>query len=53
VQVHLASSLSWGAAGRPGQRAPRAKSEMSCGVTVSKPTTSSIPGSDGSAISVT
>jgi hypothetical protein len=32
------------------QRAPRAKSEMSCGVAVSKPTTSSIPGSFGSAI---
>ena len=34
----------------PAQRAPRAKSEMSCGVAVSKPTTSSIPGSFGSAI---
>jgi hypothetical protein len=34
----------------PVQRAPRAKSEMSCGVAVSKPTTSSIPGSAGSAI---
>ena len=32
------------------QRAPPAKSEMSCGVAVSKPTTSSIPGSAGSAI---
>src|SRR5262245_6577532 len=32
------------------QRAPRAKSEMSCGVAVSKPTTSSIPWSVGSAI---
>jgi hypothetical protein len=29
---------------------PRAKSEISCGVAVSKPTTSSIPGSAGSAI---
>ena len=29
--------------------APRAKSEMSCGVAVSKPTTSSIPWSAGSA----
>lgn len=34
----------------PSQRAPRAKSEISCGVAVSKPTTSSIPGSAGSAI---
>ena len=37
-------------AAHPSQRAPRAKSEMSCGVTVSKPTTSSIPGSCGAAI---
>jgi hypothetical protein len=40
--------------GRPAapsdQRAPRAKSEINCGVAVSKPTTSSIPGSFGSAI---
>jgi hypothetical protein len=32
------------------QRAPDATSEISCGVAVSKPTTSSIPGSAGSAI---
>ena len=40
-----------GRARRPrDQRAPRANSEMSCGVAVSKPTTSSIPVSFGSAI---
>ena len=32
------------------QSAPRANSEISCGVAVSKPTTSSMPGSFGSAI---
>jgi len=32
------------------QSAPRAKSGTSCGVAVSKPTTSSLPGSFGSAI---
>jgi hypothetical protein len=32
------------------QTAPRAKSEISCGVAVSKPTTSSMPGSAGSAM---
>ena len=36
--------------GAPGQSAPRANSEISCGVAVSKPTTSSMPGSFGSAI---
>jgi hypothetical protein len=47
-----ASSLSRRALATPSavQRAPRAKSEMSCGVAVSKPTTSSIPRSFGSAI---
>ena len=52
MQVHLVLlSLCAGRARRPrAQRAPRAKSEMSCGVAVSKPTTSSIPGSAGSAI---
>ena len=48
------SSSSLFVVGRPpapsAQRAPRAKSEISCGVAVSKPTTSSIPGSAGSAI---
>ena len=34
----------------PDYRAPRANSETSCGVAVSNPTTSSIPGSRGSAI---
>ena len=52
MAVHLVSSRCH--EGRPwrppSQRAPRAKSEMSCGVAVSKPTTSSIPGSAGSAI---
>ncbi len=37
-------------AAHPSQRAPRAKSAMSCGVAVSKPTTSSMPGSFGSAM---
>jgi hypothetical protein len=52
VEMHLRLlSGSKGARGAPlCQRAPRAKSEMSCGVAVSKPTTSSIPGSFGSAI---
>jgi hypothetical protein len=52
VEMHLRLlSVSKGAPRRPRfQRAPRAKSEMSCGVAVSKPTTSSIPGSFGSAI---
>src|SRR6478752_3460002 len=51
MAMHLDSSLSRRAlAAPPGQRAPRAKSEMSCGVAVSKPTTSSISGSAGSAI---
>ena len=52
VEMHLRLlSVSKGAGGAlPFQRAPRAKSEMSCGVAVSKPTTSSIPGSFGSAI---
>ena len=37
-------SLLWGASRRaPSQSAPRAKSEISCGVAVSKPTTSSCP----------
>ena len=34
----------------PDQSAPRAKSAISCGVAVSKPTTSSMPASFGSAI---
>ena len=52
VQVHLGSPLCRDGrrAAPPVQRAPRAKSEISCGVAVSKPTTSSIPGSAGSAI---
>src|SRR6058998_1805510 len=52
VEMHLRLlSVSKGARGALRcQRAPRAKSEMSCGVAVSKPTTSSIPWSDGSAI---
>jgi hypothetical protein len=52
VEMHLRLlSVSKGArSALRGQRAPRAKSEMSCGVAVSKPTTSSIPGSFGSAI---
>jgi hypothetical protein len=52
VEVHLRLlSVSKGARrALRAQRAPRAKSEMSCGVAVSKPTTSSIPGSFGSAI---
>jgi hypothetical protein len=48
--ISASSLMSKGARGAPFQRAPRAKSEISCGVAVSKPTTSSIPGSDGSAI---
>ena len=40
MAMHLESSLSRGAlAAPPFQRAPRAKSELSCGVAVSKPTT--------------
>ena len=52
VEMHLRLlSVSKGARGALRcQRAPWAKSEMSCGVAVSKPTTSSIPRSDGSAI---
>jgi hypothetical protein len=52
VEMHLRLlSVSKGARGALRcQRAPRAKSEMSCGVAVSKPTTSSIPGSFGAAI---
>jgi hypothetical protein len=52
VQVHSSLlSLCEGRLAAPsGQREPEAKSEMSCGVAVSKPTTSSIPGSFGSAI---
>jgi hypothetical protein len=51
MEMHLASSLNRRGARRPrSQRAPAAKSEISCGVAVSKPTTSSIPGSAGSAI---
>src|SRR5262249_31053575 len=37
-------------AAEPPHRVPRAKSAISCGVAVSKPTTSSMPGSAGSAI---
>ena len=52
VQVHssLLSLCEGRLTGALAQRAPEAKSEMSCGVAVSKPTTSSIPGSFGSAI---
>src|SRR5256885_3051229 len=52
VEMHLRLlSVSKGARGALRcQRAPRAKSEISCGVAVPKPTTSSIPGSEGSAI---
>src|SRR5918999_3541616 len=51
VEVHLPLLSVRRAPAAPSfQRAPRAKSEMSCGVAVSKPTTSSIPGSFGSAI---
>jgi hypothetical protein len=51
MPVHLVSFLCMkGARGALTQRAPRAKSEISCAVAVSKPTTSSIPGSAGSAI---
>ena len=52
VPVHLVSPLcrEGRLAAPSAQRAPRAKSEISCGVAVSKPTTSSIPGSSGSAI---
>jgi hypothetical protein len=51
MEMHLPLlSVSKGPAAPSSQRAPRAKSEMSCGVAVSKPTTSSIPGSAGSAI---
>ena len=55
VQVHSSLlSLCEGRLTAPStQRAPEAKSEMSCGVAVSKPTTSSIPASLGSAISCT
>src|SRR5436190_11400674 len=50
--AHLLSGLSSAGrpAARPSQSAPRAKSETSCGVAVSKPTTSSMPGSFGSAM---
>src|SRR5262249_47446397 len=51
VEIHLPLLSVVGRSRRPpAQRAPRAKSEISCGVAVSKPTTSSIPGSAGSAI---
>ena len=52
VEVHLRllSVVEGRLAAPSSQRAPRAKSEISCGVAVSKPTTSSIPGSFGSAI---
>jgi hypothetical protein len=51
MAVHLVLlSVMWAPVGALSQRAPRAKSEISCGVAVSKPTTSSIPGSAGSAI---
>ena len=51
MAMHLVSfSVVRAPAAPSSQRAPRAKSEMSCGVAVSKPTTSSIPGSSGSAI---
>jgi hypothetical protein len=51
VEMHLPLLSVEGAPVAPSfQRALRAKSEMSCGVAVSKPTTSSIPESAGSAI---